>query len=43
MIDLLMVGIIFLFAIVVVQIGTVTDLISKIRGEEVTKQKITNS
>ena len=43
MIGLLIVGIILLFAVVVVQIGRVSDLTSKIRGEEATKQKITNS
>jgi cytochrome c oxidase subunit 2 len=42
MIGLLIVGIILLFAVVVVQIGRVSDLTSKIRGEEATNQKITN-
>ena len=43
MIGLLIVGIILLFAVVVVQIGRVSDLTSKIRGEEATNQRITNS
>ncbi len=43
MIGILIVGIIFLFGVVVVQIGKVTDLTAKIRGEETVNRNITNS
>ncbi len=43
MIGLLIVGIILLFGVVVVQIGRVTDLTAKIRGEEAVSRSITNS
>ncbi len=43
MIGLLIVGILFLFGVIVIQIGKVTDLTAKIKGEEAVSRSVTNS